>query len=189
MTRRKNRVCPVELAGSLDNRFRRWFQNPGKLLAPYIMEGMRVLDVGCGPGFFTIDLAQMVGASGHVIAADLQEGMLQKVKHKIVGTELEERITLHLCEAERIGVSERVDFVLAVYVLHEMPCQDTFFREIATILEPRGLVFLIEPPFHVSRTAFQESIACAREAGLRPVARPIVLFNRSVLLKRRERVL
>jgi hypothetical protein len=48
----KNRVCPVELAGSLDNRFRRWIQNPYKILSPYVKEGMKVLDVGCGPRFF-----------------------------------------------------------------------------------------------------------------------------------------
>ncbi len=45
----RNRVCPVELAGSLDNRFRRWLQNPRKILAPYVREGMKVLDIGCGP--------------------------------------------------------------------------------------------------------------------------------------------
>ena len=71
------RVCPVERAGSLDNRFRRWLQDPRKILSPHIKEGMTVLDLGCGPGYFTIDIAQMVGKSGRVIAADLQEGMLK----------------------------------------------------------------------------------------------------------------
>jgi hypothetical protein len=60
----KNRVCPVERAGSLDNRFRRLLQNPRKILGPYIEEGMTVLDLGCGPGFFSIEIAQMVGKSG-----------------------------------------------------------------------------------------------------------------------------
>ena len=83
MSNRNNRVCPVERAGSLDNRVRKWLQNPKKILEPYITEGMIVLDVGCGPGFFSIDMAQMVGNSGRVIASDLQEGMLQKVRNKI----------------------------------------------------------------------------------------------------------
>ena len=73
------RVCPVALSGSLDNRIRRWLQNPEKILRPYITEGMAVLDVGCGPGFFSLEMARMVGKSGRVIAADMQEGMLQKV--------------------------------------------------------------------------------------------------------------
>src|SRR4030065_2259766 len=117
----KNRVCPVERAGSLDNRIRRWIQDPRKILRPYIGEGMTVLDLGCGPGFFSVDIAQMVGQSGRVIASDLQEGMLRKLRDKIQGTELEERITLHKCEENKIGLSENVDFILAFYMVHEIP--------------------------------------------------------------------
>jgi 2-polyprenyl-3-methyl-5-hydroxy-6-metoxy-1,4-benzoquinol methylase len=57
---RNIRVCPVERAASLDNRIRRWLQNPQKILRPYIEKGMTVLDIGCGPGFFSIDMAQLV---------------------------------------------------------------------------------------------------------------------------------
>jgi len=57
----RNRVCPVELAGSLDNKIRRWLQNPQKILDPYVKEGMKVLDLGCGPGFFSTAMAKMVG--------------------------------------------------------------------------------------------------------------------------------
>lgn len=64
MSDRSSRVCPVERAGHLDNRIRRWLQNPQKILRPYIEEGMTVIDVGCGPGFFSIEMAQMVGKSG-----------------------------------------------------------------------------------------------------------------------------
>jgi ubiquinone/menaquinone biosynthesis C-methylase UbiE len=53
---------------------------------------MTVLDLGCGPGFFSIAMAQMTGASGRVIAVDLQSGMLQKLNAKIQGTELESAI-------------------------------------------------------------------------------------------------
>ena len=65
-----NRVCPVELANSLDSKIRRWIQNPRRILAPYIKEGMTVLDVGCGPGFFSVEMAKMVGNKGKVIAAE-----------------------------------------------------------------------------------------------------------------------
>ena len=71
MSDRTGRVCPVERAGSLDNTIRRWLQNPKKILGPYLDEGMTVVDIGCGPGFFSIDMAQMVGKSGRVIAVDL----------------------------------------------------------------------------------------------------------------------
>ncbi len=72
MSEEQGSVCPAELAGSLDNRMRRLLQNPLKILRPYVQEGMTALDVGCGPGFFTLPMAQLVGSSGRVIAADLQ---------------------------------------------------------------------------------------------------------------------
>ena len=184
MSNRNNRVCPVEIAGGLDNRIRRWIQNPQKILDPYIKEGMIVLDIGCGPGFFSIDMAQMVGKSGRVIAADLQEGMLQKLRDKIHGTELEEWVTLHKCEEKKIGVSEDVDFVLLFYMIHEVPNVEGFFSEIETILKPNGQVFMVEPPFHVSKKAFENTIKKANDAGLAVVERPKLFLNKAVILKK-----
>ena len=124
-------------------------------MGPYIEEGMTVLDVGCGPGFFPIEIAQMVGNSGRVIASDLQEGMLQKLRGKIKGTELDKRITLHKCEENKIGVSDEIDFVLLFYVVHEVQNEEALFDEIGTILKPSRKVLIIEPPFHVSKSAFE----------------------------------
>lgn len=179
-----HRVCPVERAGSLDNRIRRWFQHPRKILGPYLEEGMTVMDVGCGPGFFSLAMAQMVGKSGRVIATDLQEGMLEKLRAKIQGTELEKRFTLHRCEEAKIGVSEKVDFILAFYMVHEVPDQELFFNEIGSILKPDGQVLIVEPPFHVSRKSFEETIRKARAAGLAPVARPKVFLSKTVMMKK-----
>ena len=184
MNDRKNRVCPVEKAGSLDNRIRRWLQNPQKILGPYIEEGMTVLDIGCGPGLFSIDMAQMVGNSGRVIAVDLQEGMLQKLRDKIQGTELDKRITVHKCEENKIGVSEEIDFVLLFYTVHEVPNKEALFIEIGTILKPNGQVLIVEPPFHVSKSAFEETIRKARDAGFTLVGRPKVLFSKTAVLKK-----
>jgi len=181
---RSTRVCPVEEADRLDTRFRRWMQNPKRLLKPYIEEGMTVLDFGCGPGFFSIDMAQMVGESGRVIAADLQEGMLQKLSDKIKGTELENRIALHKCEEDKIGISENVDFVLAFYIVHEVINKEGLFTEIETILKPDGKILIVEPPFHVSKTAFEKTIGKAKAIGFTEVKRPNVLFNKAVVLKK-----
>ena len=47
-------------SGSLDNFLRRLTHKPQKILSPFIREGMTVLDMGCGPGFFTAELARLV---------------------------------------------------------------------------------------------------------------------------------
>lgn len=178
------RVCPVEMAGSLDNALRRWLQNPQKILKPFIKEGMTVLDLGCGPGFFSIDMARMVGRSGRVIASDLQEGMLRKVKAKIERTELEERIALHKCEAHRIGLFEKVDFILLFYMVHEISDKEEFFREIRSILKPNGRVLMVEPPFHVSKSAFRRTVQIAETIGLAGIDGPKVLFSKTAILRK-----
>ncbi|MBE0651458.1 MAG: class I SAM-dependent methyltransferase [Bacteroidales bacterium] len=177
------RVCPVEKAGGLDNSFRRFLQNPGKILKPYIKEGMTVLDLGCGPGFFSIEIAKLLFDSGKVIAADLQEGMLDKVRQKITGTELEQRIELHKCLDESIDLSEKVDFILAFYVIHEMPNQDKLFRELKSILKPDGMIFIVEPKFHVSKKAFDSMIHKITSLGLEIKENPKVFFSRTIVLK------
>ncbi len=186
---RNNRICPVERAGGLDIRIRRWVHNPQKILRPYIREGMTVLDIGCGPGFFSIDMALLAGESGRVIAADLQNGMLEKLRDKIRGTELEDRIILHKCGENRIGVSEKIDFILAFYVVHEIPDKEIFFGEIEALLKPGGHLLIAEPPFHVSKSAFEETVGKARNAGLTVVERPWIGFSKTAVFKKGCKVL
>lgn len=182
----ENSVCPVGMAGTLDNRFRRWFQNPEKILSPFVDKGMVALDLGCGPGFFSVVMAQMVGEEGKVIASDLQQGMLEKLKKKIHGTEVEKRITLHRCEENRIGLTQRVDFILAFYMVHEVPDQDLFFKEIESILNPGGSVLVVEPPIHVSRRAFRKSLKTARDNGFEVLDGPKILLSKTAVLKKSD---
>jgi len=158
-------VCPVEIAGGLDNRIRRLFQNPHNILIRYIQDGMTVLDLGCGPGFFSIATAEMVGVSGKVIAVGLQEGMLSEVRNKIRKTKIEKRIKLHKCEESKIGVSDKVDFLLAFYMVHEVPNQESLFKEIKSILKPDGKALIVEPKFHVSKKAFEETEKVVKKLG------------------------
>ena len=116
---------------------------------------MTVLDLGCGPGFFSIEIANMLAGSGKVISADLQDGMLEKVQRKIRLTELEQRISIHKCAADRIGLTEKVDFVLLFYMVHEVPDQLKLFTELKSILNPGGKIYIVEPKFHVSKRAFE----------------------------------
>lgn len=179
---KNKRICPVERAGGLDNFVRRLLQNPQKILSPYISKGMTVLDLGCGPGFFSIAIAKMLSDSGKVIAADLQQGMLDKVIKKIKGTGLEHRIVIHKCEDNKIGVTENVDFVLAFYMIHEVPNQDNLFGELKSILKPDGKIYIIEPKFHVSKASFEDMINKTKSIGFEVIDRPKVFFSRTVLI-------
>jgi ubiquinone/menaquinone biosynthesis C-methylase UbiE len=184
MTDERNRVCPVELANSLDSKIRRWLQNPQRILAPYVKEGMTVLDVGCGPGFFSVELAKLVGRTGKVISVDLQQGMLDRLRNKIKGTELEERITLVKCETDGLHVSAKVDFALAFYMVHEVPGKESLFKELKTLLREPGQILMVEPKlFHVSKEEFAQTTSTARKAGFVIHDGPRLPFSWSAILR------
>ena len=155
---------------------------PRKIFNGLVKEGDTILDVGCGPGLFSIAMADMVGKNGKVIAADLQDGMLEKVKSKLNDSN-RNIIKLHKCREDKIGVNEKVDFVLVFYVLHEVPSQEGFLREIKTILKPGGRVLIIEPNFHVTKKAFEQSISAATLMGFKCEKGPKVSGSRTVILK------
>jgi ubiquinone/menaquinone biosynthesis C-methylase UbiE len=144
---------------------------------------MNVLDIGCGPGYFSIEMAKMVGPDGRVISADLQEGMLRKLSAKISGSELQSRIRCILCGRSNINVSERVDFILAFYMVHEVPDKDSFFRQLNAVLIEHGRFLLVEPKlFHVSRKDFDATIKIAENAGFSAAPGPRLPFSWSAVL-------
>jgi ubiquinone/menaquinone biosynthesis C-methylase UbiE len=175
-------VCPAEFSGSLDNSVRKLVHKPHRILETYIRKGMTVLDLGCGPGFFTIDMAKLVGETGKVIAADLQQGMLDKVAAKINGSGLEQRIELHKCREDTIGISRQVDFILAFWMVHEVPDQQRLFEEIKSILNPGARIWIIEPKIHVTEKSFKKMTELLVSAGLDILEKPRIWLSRSVLL-------
>ncbi len=183
MEKNNRRVCPAEHAGWLVNPMRSWFQSPERLLRDYVKKGMTVLDIGCGPGFFSVPMATMVGEAGKVIAVDIQEGMLDRLEARIRGKEIEGRIQLHQSQEQTIGLSETVDFALAFYVVHEVPDQEAFFQELKSILNPGAKLLVVEPMFHVSKKAFGETVAKATAAGFATAKGPGALFSRSIVLQ------
>ena len=183
MTIRQTRVCPIQLADSLDNKLRQWLQNPRKILEPYVSDGMIVLDVGCGPGFFSIELARLVGPSGRVIAADLQQGMLDKLATKIRATDLSTRMDLVKCDSSNLNISESVDFILTFYMVHEVSDQAAIFRQLFQLLRDTGKILMVEPKmFHVSRSQFRKTVRQAEAVGFVSFPGPKLLMSWSAVL-------
>ena len=178
-----SRICPWWLASALDNPIRKLIHNPEKILNGYIERGQTILDLGCGPGTFTIAMAKMVGDTGKVIAVDVQDEMLQRVKMMAARVGLESRIITHKSLPERIGVSDKVDFALAFYMVHEVPDAEAFLREVASLLKPKGKLLVVEPKFHVSASSFEKTRDVALRIGLKLISEPSIRLSRSMLLQ------
>jgi ubiquinone/menaquinone biosynthesis C-methylase UbiE len=180
------RVCSWQHARFLDNWIRRLIHNPEKIVSKYIEKGQTVLDLGSGPGMFSLAMAEMVGEEGKVISVDIQEEMLQILRRKSEEAGLDSRIFLHKSRPDGIGLREKVDFALAFYMVHEVPDKAGFLSEVATLVKPQGRLLIVEPKLHVSKSSFEETAEVAVSNGLRLISRPKVHFSRAVLLERAE---
>jgi SAM-dependent methyltransferase len=183
----KRRVCPWWLGYLLANPLRRFVEDPAKILAPYIREGMTVLEPGPGMGFFTLELARMVGGSGRVLAVDIQSRMLSALKRRAAKAGLLERVDARLAHPDSMGLAGlagTVDFVLAFAVVHELPDAGSFFAEACQAMKPGACLLLAEPAGHMNTAKFEAELAVAAQAGFSVVERPVIRWNRTALLRR-----
>jgi ubiquinone/menaquinone biosynthesis C-methylase UbiE len=149
---------------------------------------MTVLDLGCAMGFFTLELARLVGADGRVIAVDLQERMLGTLARRAERRGVARRIELRECLENDLRIDDldgAVDFALAFAVAHEVPDQPGFFEQIHRALRPGRDVLVSEPVGHVEGLEFSQMVDTAERAGFEIVGRPAIRRSRSVLLRRR----
>jgi ubiquinone/menaquinone biosynthesis C-methylase UbiE len=178
-------TCPPWVGRLLLCPLRRWRQDPHKLLSPFVQPGMTVLEPGPGMGFFTLELARLVGATGHVIALDVQPEMLEVLGRRAGKAGLADRLALRAPVGTSMAVgdlSNSVDFILTMAVVHELPDSALFFREAAACLKSGGTMLLAEPRGHVKLAAWTKALSLATDAGLQ-VARQIpVASSHAVLL-------
>lgn len=161
-------VCPPWVGYILLNPLRKFFENPEKILGPLVQEGMTVLEPGCGMGYFTLPLARMVGPQGRVVAAEIQEKMLSALSRRARRAGLLDRLDLRHIEEDGLGIEDlsgKVDFAAAIHVVHEVPDQEMFFKEVLEALKPGGKLLVIEPKGHISQDEFVQTVATAKNVG------------------------
>lgn len=183
----KHGVCPWWLGYLLASPLRRLSQNPARILLPYLRPGMTVLEPGPGMGFFTLDMARMVGASGRVVAVDVQPRMIEALKRRARRAGLLDRIDARIVEAGSMalgGLDGSFDFVFACAVVHEVPSAARFFAEAARAMKSGAKLLLAEPAGHVENAEFSEQTAAAERSGLRLIERPPIARCHTALFEK-----
>jgi ubiquinone/menaquinone biosynthesis C-methylase UbiE len=161
--------CPAWLAWTLENPLVETVAGTATLLRRAdVQPGMRVLDAGCGPGRLTVPAAGLVGATGEVVALDVQPRMLERVERRIRERGLTNVRTRLAALGEGRLEHEHYDRALLVTVLGEVPDQQAALAEIAGALRPGGVLSVTEvlPDPHYQSRHTVERLATA--AGLEP---------------------
>jgi ubiquinone/menaquinone biosynthesis C-methylase UbiE len=156
------------------------------MLRPYVHEGTIALDIGPGMGYFTIPMARMVGENGRVIAADIQERMLAGIRKRAERSGLQNRIVAHLCSSHSLGISDSVDFILAFWMLHEVPDKQRFLAELFSLLKDDGNFLLAEPNIHTTKANFEEAVRLVEHAGFTLDHNPEIFLSRCALFKKKR---
>jgi ubiquinone/menaquinone biosynthesis C-methylase UbiE len=128
-----------------DNPLRRLFSPPRKLIGPYVAKAQVVADLGCGPGFYALALAEGVGPEGKVFAVDVQEKSIRALEKKAARRGYR-NIEAHASSATDLSFIKggSVDFVLANGLLCSMAPQhhEPAVTEILRILKPQGRAYV-----------------------------------------------
>ncbi len=181
---RDEKVCPWWLAWTFDNPLRRWLHDPRRILGPYVTEGMTVADIGCGMGYFTVAMAKMTGASGNVLAVDIQQMMLDLCRKRAFRAGVGDRVQTLLAASDDVKLEDAIDFALAFWMVHEVQDIPRFFRQVAAVLKPGGRMLYAEPRMHVMQKRFEEILGHARSAGFTVTEGPKVGLSRAAVLER-----
>lgn len=176
--------CPWYLGYVLLNPLRGLLQHPTKILAPYVQPGFRVFEPGPGMGYFTLELARLVGPTGKVHVVDIEPRMLAALDRRAKRAGYQSRLDIRLGREDGLGVGDlagEVDFVLAFAVVHELGDVARFFAEAAMVMKPGAQLLLAEPTGHVSEAMFAQECAAAEAAGLAVIDHPPIWQSRTAV--------
>lgn len=175
-------VCPSWLSFILYNPVRKVFTDRQKVLdESNIAPDSVVLEIGAGNGFFT----EMIALRAQkVIAVELQDGMVRKLKKRIQGFSGKVDIVQGDIASLAIG-EEFADVCLMYYCFHEVSNKATAVINISSAVRKGGILAIYEPTIEVSKSAMHETIELFEQKGFSGEFRRDGPFTRFARLRKK----
>ena len=162
--------CPAALSWLVHNPLRRRYMRP-VLDRVGIQPGERVLELGPGPGAFTVDAARRAGPQGRIIAVDIQPEMIAWVEERVREAGLS-NVETHVAGAYELPLeNESIDRAFVVTVLPEIPDQSRALAELWRVLKPGGRLSITEEFMDPDYPFPRETIRRVEAAGFELVQR------------------
>jgi len=134
-----------------------------------IREGSVVLELGCGPGFFTEEISRAVGESGLVYAQDVQSDMLNRLERRLKGLETKANIRLLLQSSASISLPPAsIDVVFAANVFEEIEAEgllEQTVSELYRLCRNGAVLFFLEHRCGVSASLVKRIYGCLESGG------------------------
>lgn len=152
--------APAFIGRFLDSKQRKIMQPSEKIISRSgINSGMTVLEIGCGSGAFTTDVAREVGNEGIVCALDIEIKMLKQVTNKLNRIENNDIKNIKPIQASAYAIpfsKKSFDVVYMVAVFQEIPDKEKALKEIKRVLKNNGLLsiseFIVDPDYPLKST-------------------------------------
>ena len=137
--------CPFALAALLDVPFRELFAGPQRVIAAFEFKaGERVLEIGSGIGYYSLEAARRIGYGGWLVCVDIQWRMVEETRRRLVAASFGQAAFVQ-ASAEHLPFAPKFfDRVLLVTVLGEIPDRGEALREIRRVLRPGGRLSVSE---------------------------------------------
>ncbi len=110
-----------------------------------VRAGHKVLDIAGGTGDLTMAFSKIVGDTGHVVLADINESMLNVGKSRLIDKGFWRNISLTQCDAEKLPFTDNsFDCISIAFGLRNVTNKDAALRSMYRVLKPGGRLLVLE---------------------------------------------
>jgi len=166
---------------------RRLWENPRNVLGPWINSGDTVVELGPGMGYFSLDLARLVGGHGRLVCAEIQPRMRDVLQRRVDRAGLSSTVDIRRATPDDPNLDDlsgTVDFAFLHNMLHEVADPGRVVGKICRALKPGGLLYLAEPVGHVSPELYAWEVELVQEAGFVAEAEPCYWRQMTTVLRK-----